>query len=157
MFLKSLSIFTVLTPAILGVQFIVSIQILPIVNILLFLTLIKFSILGILENFFKYSVIFKGRAATKGQVLGSIPVNSKFIEIIGVNYSDDENYYYFAPTILRTEIIRNRDLAFTIGVTSDTREFVLSFKNNVITITHSLITNSTADNNFIAFIFSINS
>ena len=117
----------------------------------------KFSILGILENLFKYSVIFKGRAATKGQVLGSIPVNSKFIEIIGVNYSDDENYYYFAPIILRTEIIRNRDLAFTIGVTSDTREFVLSFKNNVITITHSLITNSTADNNFIAFIFSINS
>lgn len=115
------------------------------------------SLLERLENLFKYSVIFKGRAATKGQVLGSIPVNSKFIEIIGVNYSDDENYYYFAPTILRTEIIRNRDLAFTIGVTSDTREFVLSFKNNVITITHSLITNSTADNNFIAFIFSINS
>lgn len=57
MFLKSLSIFTVLTPAILGVQFIVSIQILPIVNILLFLTLIKFSILGILENLFKYESI----------------------------------------------------------------------------------------------------
>ena len=110
-----------------------------------------------LENLFKYSEIFKGRAATKGQTLGTIPSNSKFIEIIGINYGDDNNFYYFTPIILRTEIIRNRDIAFTIGITSDTREFVLSFKNNVITITHSAITNSTADNNFIAQILSVNS
>ena len=110
-----------------------------------------------LENLFKYSEIFKGRAATKGQILGTIPSNSKFIEIIGINYGDDNNFYYFAPIILRTEIIRNRDIAFTVGITSDTREFVLSFKNNVITITHSSITNSTADNNFIGQILSINS
>ena len=110
-----------------------------------------------LENLFKYSKIFKGRAATKGQILGTIPSNSKFIEIIGINYGDDNNFYYFAPIILRTEIIRNRDIAFTVGITSDTREFVLSFKNNVITITHSSITNSTADNNFIGQILSINS
>ena len=110
-----------------------------------------------LENLFKYSEIFKGRAATKGQILGTIPSNSKFIEIIGINYGDDNNFYYFAPIILRTEIIRNRDIAFTVGITSDTREFVLSFKNNVITITHSAVTNSTADNNFIAQILSVNS
>ena len=110
-----------------------------------------------LENLFKYSEIFKGRAATKGQILGTIPSNSKFIEIIGINYGDDNNFYYFAPIILRTEIIRNRDIAFTVGITSDTSEFVLSFKNNVITITHSSITNSTADNNFIGQILSINS
>lgn len=108
------------------------------------------------ENLFKYSEIFKGRAATKGQVLGSIPNNSKFIEIIGLNYADDNNFYYFTPIILRTEIIRNRDIAFTVGITSDTREFVLSFKNNVITITHSAVINSTADNNFIAQILSVN-
>ena len=110
-----------------------------------------------LENLFKYSEIFKGRAATKGQTLGTIPSNSKFIEIIGINYADDNNFYYFTPIILRTEIIRNRDIAFTVGITSDTREFVLSFKNNVITIIHSAVTNSTADNNFIASILSINS
>ena len=110
-----------------------------------------------LENLFKYSEIFKGRVATKGQILGTIPSNSKFIEIIGINYGDDNNFYYFTPIILRTEIIRNRDIAFTVGITSDTREFVLSFKNNVITITHSTITNSTADNNFIAQILSVNS
>ena len=110
-----------------------------------------------LENLFKYSEIFKGRAATKGQTLGTIPSNSKFIEIIGINYGDDNNFYYFTPIILRTEIIRNRDIAFTVGITSDTREFVLSFKNNVITITHSTVTNSTADNNFIAQILSVNS
>ena len=109
-----------------------------------------------LENLFKYSKIFDGRASTKGQVLGSIPDNSKFIEIIGINYADDNNFYYFQPIILRTEIIRNRDIAFAVGITSDTREFVLSFKNNVITITHSMITNSTADNNFIGQILSIN-
>ena len=109
-----------------------------------------------LENLFKYSEIFKGRAATKGQTLGTIPSNSKFIEIIGINYGDENNFYYFTPIILRTEIIRNRDIAFTVGITSDTREFVLSFKNNVITITHSTITNSTADNNFIAQILSVN-
>ncbi|WP_335937229.1 hypothetical protein [Fusobacterium polymorphum] len=109
-----------------------------------------------LENLFKYSEIFKGRAATKGQTLGTIPSNSKFIEIIGINYADDNNFYYFTPIILRTEIIRNRDIAFTVGITSDTREFVLSFKNNVITITHSTVTNSTADNNFIAQILSVN-
>ena len=110
-----------------------------------------------LENLFKYSEIFKGRAATKGQTLGTIPSNSKFIEIIGINYADDNNFYYFTPIILRTEIIRNRDIAFTVGITSDTREFVLSFKNNVITITHSTVTNSTADNNFIGQILSVNS
>ena len=110
-----------------------------------------------LENLFKYSEIFKGRAATKGQTLGTIPSNSKFIEIIGINYADDNNFYYFTPIILRTEIIKNRDIAFTVGITSDTREFVLSFKNNVITITHSTVTNSTADNNFIAQILSVNS
>jgi len=110
-----------------------------------------------LENLFKYSEIFKGRAAIKGQTLGTIPSNSKFIEIIGINYADDNNFYYFTPIILRTEIIRNRDIAFTVGITSDTREFVLSFKNNVITITHSTVTNSTADNNFIAQILSVNS
>ena len=110
-----------------------------------------------MENLFKYSEIFKGRAATKGQVLGSIPDNSKFIEIIGINYADDNNFYYFTPIILRTELIRNRDIAFAVGITSDTREFVLSFKNNAITITHSMITNSTADNNFIGQILSVNS
>ena len=109
-----------------------------------------------LENLFKYSEIFKGRAATKGQILGTIPSNSKFIEIIGINYGDDNNFYYFAPIILRTEIIRNKDVAFAVGVTSDTREFVLSFKNNVITITYSTLVNSTADNNFIGQILSVN-
>lgn len=109
-----------------------------------------------LENLFKYSEIFKGRAATKGQVLGSIPDNSKFIEIIGINYASDSNFYYFQPIILRTEIVRNKEVALIIGITSDIREFILSFKNNVITITHSMITNSTADNNFISQILSVN-
>ena len=126
-------------------------------NVANFVPLDNNSLLDRLENLFKYSEIFKGRAATKGQILGTIPSNSKFIEIIGINYGDDNNFYYFAPIILRTEIIRNRDIAFTVGITSDTREFVLSFKNNVITITHSSITNSTADNNFIEQILSINS
>ena len=53
--------------------------------------------------------------------------------------------------------MRNKEVALVIGITSDIREFILSFKNNVITITHSMITNSTADNNFIASILSINS
>lgn len=114
------------------------------------------SILERLENLFKYSEIFKGRAATKGQVLGSIPDNSKFIEIIGINYASDSNFYYFQPIILRTEIVRNKEVALIIGITSDIREFILSFKNNVITITHSMITNSTADNNFISQILSVN-
>ena len=126
-------------------------------NVANFIPLDNNSLLDRLENLFKYSEIFKGRAATKGQILGTIPSNSKFIEIIGINYGDDNNFYYFTPIILRTEIIRNRDIAFTVGITSDTREFVLSFKNNVITITHSTITNSTADNNFIAQILSVNS
>ena len=121
------------------------------------LSLSSFEKFSTVENLFKYSEIFKGRAATKGQTLGTIPSNSKFIEIIGINYADDNNFYYFTPIILRTEIIRNRDIAFTVGITSDTREFVLSFKNNVITITHSTVTNSTADNNFIAQILSVNS
>ena len=116
-------------------------------------TLIKFSTV---ENLFKYSKIFNGRAAIKGQVLGSIPDNSKFIEIIGINYVSDSNFYYFQPIILRTEIVRNKDVALVIGITSDIREFILSFKNNIITITHSMITNSTADNNFIAQILSVN-
>ena len=118
------------------------------------LKLIKFSTV---ENLFKYSKIFDGRASAKGQVLGSIPDNSKFIEIIGINYASDNNFYYFQPIILRTEIVRNKEVALVIGITSDIREFILSFKNNVITITHSMITNSTADNNFIASILSINS
>ena len=109
-----------------------------------------------LENLFKYSEIFKGRASAKGQVLGSIPDNSKFLEIIGINYASDGDFYYFTPIILRTEIVRNNDVAITIGPISDTREFVLSFKNNVITITYSATLNSTADNNFISQILSIN-
>ena len=100
--------------------------------------------------------MFKGRASAKGQVLGSIPDNSKFLEIIGINYASDGNFYYFTPIILRTEIVRNNDVAITIGLTSDTREFILSFKNNVITITYSATLNSTADNNFISQILSIN-
>ena len=110
-----------------------------------------------MENLFKYSKIFEGRASAKGQVLGSIPDNSKFLEIIGINYASDNNFYYFQPIILRTEIVRNKDVAFAVGVTSDTREFVLSFKNNVITITYSTLVNSTADNNFIGQILSVNS
>jgi len=109
-----------------------------------------------LENLFKYSEIFKGRAATKGQVLGSIPDNSKFIEIIGINYANDSNFYYFQPITLRTEIIRNKDIFFNIGISSDTREFGLSFKNNVISIIHSSYSNSTGDNNFIGQILSVN-
>ena len=153
--LKLVFIAAVLIPVIPETE-IFSITTFPILRILLFpsvLELIKFSTV---ENLFKYSEIFKGRAATKGQTLGTIPSNSKFIEIIGINYADDNNFYYFTPIILRTEIIRNRDIAFTVGITSDTREFVLSFKNNVITITHSTVTNSTSDNNFIAQILSIN-
>ena len=88
---------------------------------------------------------------------GFVSVTAEIKRIIGINYGDDNNFYYFTPIILRTEIIRNRDIAFTVGITSDTREFVLSFKNNVITITHSAVTNSTADNNFIAQILSVNS
>lgn len=110
-----------------------------------------------MENLFKYSEIFKGRAATKGQTLGTIPSNSKFIEIIGINYGDENNFYYFTPIILRTEIVRNKDIAIAVGLTSDTREFVLSFKNNIITIIHSSVINTTADNNFIAQILSVNS
>ena len=125
-------------------------------NVANFIPLDNNSLLDRLENLFKYSKIFDGRASTKGQVLGTIPDNSKFLEIIGINYADDNNFYYFQPIILRTEIIRNRDVALVIGITSDIREFILSFKNNVITITHSMITNSTADNNFIGKILSIN-
>ena len=109
-----------------------------------------------LENLFKYSKIFDGRASAKGQVLGSIPDNSKFLEIIGINYASDGNFYYFQPITLRTEIIRNRDIFFNLGITSDTREFGLSFKNYVISIIHSSYSNSTADNNFIAQILSVN-
>nr|DAY32356.1 MAG TPA: hypothetical protein [Caudoviricetes sp.] len=114
------------------------------------------SVVNRLENLFKYSKIFDGRASIKGQVLGSIPDNSKFIEIIGINYASDGNFYYFQPITLRTEIIRNRDIFFNLGITSDTREFGLSFKNNVISIIHSSYSNSTADNNFIAQILSVN-
>ena len=126
-------------------------------NVANFVPLDNNSLLDRLENLFKYSEIFKGRAATKGQVLGSIPDNSKFIEIIGINYADDNNFYYFTPIILRTEIIRNRDIFFNLGISSDTREFGLSFKNNVISIIHSSYSNSTGDNNFIGKILSINS
>lgn len=153
--LKLVFIAAVLIPVIPETE-IFSITTFPILRILLFpsvLELIKFSTV---ENLFKYSKIFNGRAATKGQVLGSIPDNSKFIEIIGINYVSDSNFYYFQPIILRTEIVRNKDVALVIGITSDIREFILSFKNNIITITHSMITNSTADNNFIAQILSVN-
>nr|DAW38728.1 MAG TPA: tail-collar fiber protein [Caudoviricetes sp.] len=109
-----------------------------------------------LENLFKYSEIFKGRAGTKGQVLGSIPNNSKFIEIIGLNYADDNNFYYFTPIILRTEIVRNKEVAIAVGITSDIREFILSFKNNLITITYSAVPNSSGNNNFISQVLSIN-
>jgi len=109
-----------------------------------------------LENLFKYSKIFEGRAATKGQVLGTIPDNSKFIEIIGINYASDGNFYYFQPIILRTDIVRNRDIFFNIGITSDIREIGLSFKNNIISIIHSSYSNSTADNNVIGQILSVN-
>lgn len=126
-------------------------------NVANFIPLDNNSLLDRLENLFKYSEIFKGRAATKGQVLGSIPDNSKFIEIIGINYADDNNFYYFTPIILRTEIIRNMDIFFNLGISSDTREFGLSFKNNVISIIHSSYSNSTGDNNFIGKILSINS
>ena len=125
-------------------------------NVANFVPLDNNSLLERLENLFKYSEIFNGRAAIKGQVLGSIPDNSKFLEIIGINYASDGNFYYFTPIILRTEIVRNNDVAITIGLTSDTREFILSFKNNVITITYSATLNSTADNNFISQILSIN-
>lgn len=117
----------------------------------------SYSLFERLENLFKYSKIFDGRASIKGQVLGSIPDNSKFIEIIGINYASDGNFYYFQPITLRTEIIRNRDIFFNLGITSDTREFGLSFKNNVISIIHSSYSNSTADNNFIGQILSVNS
>ena len=109
-----------------------------------------------LENLFKYSKIFEGRAATKGQVLGTIPDNSKFIEIIGINYASDGNFYYFQPIILRTDIVKNRDIFFNIGITSDIREIGLSFKNNIISIIHSSYSNSTADNNVIGQILSVN-
>ena len=125
-------------------------------NVANFIPLDNNSLLDRLENLFKYSEIFKGRAATKGQVLGSIPDNSKFIEIIGINYASDGNFYYFQPITLRTEIIRNRDIFFNIGISSDTREFGLSFKNNVISIIHSSYPNSTGDNNFIGQILSVN-
>jgi len=110
-----------------------------------------------LENLFKYSKIFDGRAATKGQVLGTIPDSSKFIEVIGINYADDNNFYYFTPIVLRTEIVRNKDVAIAVGITSDVREFILSFKNNVITITYSAVPNSSGNNNFISQILSVNS
>ena len=126
-------------------------------NVTNFIPLDNNSLLERLENLFKYSEIFKGRAATKGQTLGTIPSNSKFIEIIGMNYADENNFYYFTPIILRTEIVRNKDIAIAVGLTSDTREFVLSFKNNIITIIHSSVINTTADNNFIAQILSVNS
>ena len=114
------------------------------------------SLLDRLENLFKYSKIFEGKAANKGQVLGTIPDNSKFLEIIGINYASEGNFYYFQPIILRTEIVRNRDIFFNIGITSDMREIGLSFKNNVISIIHSSYSNSTADNNFIGQILSVN-
>lgn len=126
-------------------------------NVANFVPLDNNSLLERLENLFKYSKIFDGRASIKGQVLGSIPDNSKFIEIIGINYASDGNFYYFQPITLRTEIIRNRDIFFNLGITSDTREFGLSFKNNVISIIHSSYSNSTADNNFIGQILSVNS
>ena len=109
-----------------------------------------------LENLFKYSKIFEGKAANKGQVLGTIPDNSKFIEVVGINYADDNNFYYFTPIVLRTEIVRNKDVAIAIGITSDVREFILSFKNNVITITYSAVPNSSGNNNFISQILSVN-
>ena len=126
-------------------------------NVANFIPLDNNSLLERLENLFKYSKIFDGRASAKGQVLGTIPDNSKFIEIIGINYANDGNFYYFQPITLRTEIIRNRDIFFNLGITSDTREFGLSFKNNVISIIHSSYSNSTADNNFIGQILSVNS
>lgn len=124
-------------------------------NVANFIPLDNNSLLDRLENLFKYSEIFKGRAATKGQVLGSIPDNSKFLEIIGINYASDSNFYYFQPIILRTEIVRNRDIFFNLGIASDTREFGLSFKNNVISIIYSS-SNSIGDNNFIGQILSVN-
>jgi len=124
-------------------------------NINNYIAMDSHSILERMENLFKYSEIFKGRAATKGQVLGSIPDNSKFLEIIGINYASDSNFYYFQPIILRTEIVRNRDIFFNLGIASDTREFGLSFKNNVISIIYSS-SNSIGDNNFIGQILSVN-
>ena len=119
------------------------------------LTLEKLIRFSTMENLFKYSKIFDGRASVKGQVLGSIPDNSKFLEIIGINYASDSNFYYFQPIILRTEIVRNRDIFFNLGIASDTREFGLSFKNNVISIIYSS-SNSIGDNNFIGQILSVN-
>ena len=60
------------------------------------------------------------------------------------------------PIIMRTEFIRDKAIAFPIGITSDTREIVLEFKNNIIKIIHSSTSSSTADNNYISKIISIN-
>lgn len=84
-------------------------------NVANFVPLDNNSLLDRLENLYKYSKIFDGRASAKGQVLGSIPDNSKFIEIIGINYASDGNFYYFQPITLRTEIIRNSDIFLILG------------------------------------------
>jgi len=112
--------------------------------------------MSVLENLFKYHTIYSGRASSKNAILGTIPSNSRFIIIYSINYADDNNYYYFMPIIMRTEFVRDRAIAFPIGLTSDTREILLEFKNNIIKIIHSSTTNSTADNNYISKILSIN-
>ena len=112
--------------------------------------------MSVLENLFKYHTIYDGRASSKNAILGTIPSNSKFIIVYSINYADNNNYYYFTPIVMRTEFIRERAIAFPIGITSDTREIVLEFKNNIIKIIHSSTTSSTADNNYISKIISIN-
>ena len=112
--------------------------------------------MSVLENLFKYHIIYSGRASSRNAVLGTIPSNSRFIVVYSINYADENNYYYFMPIIMRTEFIRDKAIAFPIGITSDTREIVLEFKNNIIKIIHSSTSSSTADNNYISKIISIN-
>ena len=110
-----------------------------------------------LENLYKYEVVFEGRANTTGIVLGTIPNDSRSIIIYTINYSSDTGYYYyFAPVMIKTEFIRNKTIAFNIGVDTDNAVCLIECNNNKLKLIYYSKSNPTADNNYVSKIISIN-
>lgn len=115
------------------------------------------SLLNKLENLYKYEVVFEGRANTTGIVLGTIPNDSRSIIIYTINYSSNTGYYYyFAPVMIKTEFIRNKTIAFNIGVDTDNSVCLIECNNNKLELIYYSKSNPTADNNYVSKIISIN-
>ena len=129
----------------------VSIQILPIVNILLFLTLMKFSTV---ENLFKNELLFNGTAERVGTILvENIPDWVKTLKIQGSN----DNSYYFQDVFISLNLFENnKNVSVDIGPVHDTKVYTLSLIGRTLKIVQTHNAHNTADNNYIRKIYGLN-